>query len=296
MNKTIGILGGMGPEATSYFFDLIIRNTNAAKDQEHIPVIIYSNPMVPPRSDAIKKMAPDPSPFIVQGIKALIRAGADFIVMPCITAHYFLPQVLTEVKIPMINLLEESATWARENIPGIKKAGLISSSGTLNSGLFHTVFREIGTEILSPDSEDQKEVMDAIFGNRGIKAGVLAGSPRKTILDTAFRLIDMGAEAIIAGCTEIPLVLKQDDLPVPLIEPMKIASLSCIRAAGYPVRESKGSNPIPLKPSDNPGTDRVTDKDKIDETGKPCDRLTRLSRLARLATLNTNHSGSTDQE
>ena len=284
MNKTIGILGGMGPEATSYFFDLIIRNTKAAKDQEHIPVIIYSNPMVPPRTDAINNLAPDPSPLLVQGIKALIRAGADFVVMPCITTHYFLPQVLTEVKIPVISLLDESVTWGREHIPGLKKAGLISSTGSLKSGLFHNAFEKAGVEILSPGPEEQKAVMDAIFGAEGIKAGTLTGAPPQTVLNTARRLIDRGAEAIIAGCTEIPLVLKQEDLPVPLIEPMEIAALTCIRAAGYTVRD------------DNPGTNHVADKDKTDKAEKPCDRLTRLSRLARLATLNTKQSGGPDQE
>ena len=292
MNKTIGILGGMGPEATSYFFDLIIRNTRAARDQEHIPVLIYSNPRVPPRTDAMENRAPDPTPFLVEGIQALIRAGADFMVMPCITAHFFLPQALSQVKIPVVNLLDQSAAWGRENIPGLKTAGLISSSGTIKSGLFHRAFEGAGMDILTPEPGEQEGVMEAIFGPEGIKAGNTTGPPRQTVLETARTLISRGAEAVIAGCTEIPLVLRDEDLPVPLIEPMKIAALECIRQAGHSIRQNPGNPGQPASNMDHPNTQ----KGETDSVGQPCDRLGRLSRLARLATLNSQKTGPSHKE
>lgn len=236
MKKTIGILGGMGPEATTYMFDLIIKHTKAKKDQEHIPVIIYSNPEVPPRTDAFLGTGPSPTPFLVEGVKTLLGAGVDFIVMPCVTAHYFIPEVAALVDFPFVSLLDESLRWAKEKIPGLKKAGLVSSTGTQKSGLFHDKFRGAGIDVIGPDDKEQERVMDAIFGTEGIKAGFTSGTPKEIIVDMARVLIGRGAEAIIAGCTEVPLVLQERDISVPLIEPMRIAAEACILKAGYELR------------------------------------------------------------
>lgn len=237
MSKTIGILGGMGPEATAYMFELIIKNTQVEKDQDHIPVLIFSNPKIPPRTDAIFKKAPDPSPLLVDGANILKQAGADFIIMPCLTAHHFLSRITSQLPLPFLSLVEESLNWTLKEIPWIKKAGLISSTGTLESGIFHETFTRESIQVITPEKDEQKQVMEAIFGARGIKAGFTSGPPQKTIVHTAQRLIQRGAEAVIAGCTEIPLVLKPSALSVPLIEPMKITARASIKKAGYKLRE-----------------------------------------------------------
>jgi aspartate racemase len=233
MKKTIGILGGMGPEATAYFFNLIIKSTDAAKDQEHIPILIWNNPKIPPRTEAILCGGPSPLPLLVEGVKILEKGGAGLIVMPCITAHYFARQIARRAKVPFVNLLDESLRYAKKRIPGMKKAGLVASSGTVKSRLFHKTFEKNGIEIITPEPSEQRKVMEAIFGNSGIKAGFTAGRPRTTVVRIARRLIERGAEAVIAGCTEVPLVLKENDISVPLIEPMKIGALTCIKRAGY---------------------------------------------------------------
>ncbi|MGD9345877.1 MAG: amino acid racemase [Candidatus Aminicenantes bacterium] len=236
MKKTIGILGGMGPEATEYIFGLIIKNTKVEIDQNHIPLIIYSNPKVPPRTDAILGTGPSPTPYLVEGIKVLKQAGADFMIMPCVTAHFFIADALSEVPIPFISLLDESLTWAQDHIPALKKVGLVSSTGTLISGLFHETYKNAGIEVFGPADEEQKLVMDAIFGKKGIKAGFTSGYAKETIVNAARILAGRGAEAIVAGCTEVPLVLKEEDIPVPFIEPMKIVALASIREAGYEIK------------------------------------------------------------
>jgi len=236
MKKTIGILGGMGPEATAYLFELIIKNTKAEKDQEHIPVIIYSNPKVPPRTDAIFKTAPSPVPYLLEGVRILQQAGADFIVIPCVTAHYFYPEVAAQDNFPLLNLLDETLLWVQRQIPGLKKAGLVSSTGTVKSKLFHDTFGGAGIEVIAPNDGEQAKVMDAIFGKHGIKGGFLEGESKKIIINTAEALIQRGAEAIIAGCTEVPLVLKGKDIAVPLVEPLQIIAEACIVKAGYELR------------------------------------------------------------
>jgi aspartate racemase len=237
VKKTIGILGGMGPEATAYFFSLIIKQTKAAKDQDHIPILIYNNPRIPPRTDALLGKGPSPTRLLREGARRLERAGADFIVMPCITAHAFLTSMRRAVKIPVLDIPEETAAWAKKRIAKLKRAGLIASTGTVKSGLFHDAFSRAGVDIVAPTDREQEKVMEAIFGSGGIKAGVTEGRPKRLILSVAARLICQGAEAVIAGCTEVPLVLKDKDIPVPLIEPLRIAAEASIVRAGYRIKK-----------------------------------------------------------
>jgi aspartate racemase len=232
MRKTIGILGGMGPEATAHFFRLIIGHTAAAKDQEHLPVLIYNLPQIPERTPAILGRGPSPVPLLRKGARKLAGAGADFIVIPCVSAHAFLAEVRRTSPVPILSLLEESLAGVQKMNPGLKRAGLLASTGTVRSGLFSRTFAQAGIKIITPTEKEQTRVMAAVFGQDGVKAGFTGGRPRKLVRDIALRLIKRGAEAIIAGCTEIPLVLEDKDIPVPLIEPMRIAARTSIVRAG----------------------------------------------------------------
>jgi aspartate racemase len=225
MKKTIGILGGMGPEATAYFFGLITKKTKAETDQDHIPVVISSNPEIPPRMDAVLGKGPSLLPYLLEGVRVLKEAGADFIVMPCVTAHYFYDQVMAEVNVPFLHLVDETVLYALRKMPELKKAGLVASTGTLKSKLFHNTFGKEGVEIVEPGEEEQAQVMDAIFGKEGIKAGFTSGKSQEIIHHT-----------VIAGCTEVPLVLRNEDIEVPLIEPLQILAEVAIVRAGYELR------------------------------------------------------------
>jgi aspartate racemase len=227
----------MGPEATAYFYEQIIHQTKADTDQDHIRTLIYSNPKIPPRTDAILGKGSNPTPLLVEGFQRLKDAGADFVVMPCVTAHYFYPDVRDQVDIPFINLLDEAVRWAKDKVPELKKAGLVASTGTLESRLFDNVFGNAGIDVIHPEEEEQNQVMEAIFGPEGIKAGFTSGSPNETLVSIAKVLVARGADAVIAGCTEVPLVLKERDLPVPLIEPLRIAARACIIKAGYELKD-----------------------------------------------------------
>jgi len=236
--KTIGILGGMGPEATAYFFGLLVKNTQAARDQNHVPVIVYNLPAVPDRTAAILRGGPSPLPHLVRGVKVLHKAGADFAVIPCVTAHYFHPALSARSPIPVVHLLEETAADVRKRHPRVRTVGLIASAGTVVSRIVHDAFEAAGIEVLVPTALDQKKVMDAIYGKKGVKAGITCGPPRRAILDVAAALIRAGAQGIVAGCTEVPLVLGEDDLPVPLIEPMRAGARACITKAGGRTRSA----------------------------------------------------------
>jgi len=233
---TVGVLGGMGPEATAYFLDLIIRNTAAAKDQEHVPVMVYSLPQIPHRTDAILHGGRSPLPMLRHGAGILARAGADFLIMPCLTAHYFLPGLAAASPVPFVDLVEETAVRLRAFRPRIRRVGLLATTGTIESRLFHDAFERSGTTVLTPSGRDLRRLMTAIYGKGGIKSGVITGRPRDVVIAVAAELVRKGAQAIVAGCTEIPLVLKASDLPVPLIDPMRIGARVCIRKAGGALR------------------------------------------------------------
>jgi aspartate racemase len=234
--KTIGVLGGMGPEAGAYFFERIVRETAAGRDQDHPPIVLCSLPQIPDRTPAILRGGPSPVPAILRGLRALRQAGADFAVMACISAHYFYPRLAVRSPVPLYSLIDDTLAALGKMRPVPRTIGLIATTGTVRSGIVARPFEAAGFEVILPFGRDQKRVMTAIYGKKGIKAGVTEGPPRETILDIAGDLVRRGAGAILAGCTEIPLVLQATDLPVPLVEPMAIGARAAVRRAGARLR------------------------------------------------------------
>ncbi len=237
--KTIGVLGGLGPEAGAYFFERIIHETAAGCDQDHPPVIVCSLPQVPDRTEAILYGGPSPLPALRRGLLALSRAGADFAVVSCISAHHFYPQLAAKSPLPLLNLIDETLAAVGRMRPVPKAIGLVATTGTVKSGIVEKAFSAAGIKVLLPSARDQKRIMTAIYGKKGIKAGFTDGPPRQILLDVAADLVRRGALAILAGCTEVPLALRASDLPVPLIEPMIIGARAAIRRSGAPLRPTR---------------------------------------------------------
>jgi len=226
--KIIGILGGMGPEATMDLFYKIIKLTPAEKDQDHLRIIIDNNPKIPDRTAAILGKGKDPLHALRETAKNLEKAGADFIIIPCNTAHYFLPSIQESVKIPILNMIEEAAKETRKKIPQIKKVGLLASAGVYETKIYHQHFKKFDIEVSSPEEKDKEKVMKVIYA---VKAGDLSEEVKKNILSIAQKLINKGAEAIITGCTEIPLILKEGNVSVPIIDPTQVLAKAAIRKA-----------------------------------------------------------------
>jgi len=234
--RTLGILGGMGPEATAHFYRLLIRNTSAAGDQKHIPVIIWADPSVPDRTAAVFGRGPSPAPALLRGLRALRRAGADLAVIPCLTAHGFLGRGRIWRPLPVVSLVDETVEHILKRRPRVRRAGLLASSGMIALQVLQKPLEANGIDVLVPDARDQRRIMEAIYGRQGIKAGVVRGNPRKWLRSVAGRLVRRGAGVIIAACTEIPLCLRPEDVDVPLLDPMAIAARVCILRAGAGLR------------------------------------------------------------
>lgn len=227
----------MGPEATARFFELIIKNTYAKKDQDHLKIAVYSYPQIPDRTRAILYGGEDPRPYLIKGLRVLEKAGAELVAIPCLTAHFYLPELRKKTRLKLISLLEETAVFIKSNFPQIKKAGLLATEGTIATGIFQKALARKRIEVLIPSPLGQKKIMEAIYGKKGIKAGFTGSGPVRLLSSVADELQQKRAEVIIAGCTEIPLALKQKNIDVPLIDPLIIAARALIKKAGAPVIE-----------------------------------------------------------
>jgi aspartate racemase len=236
--KIIGILGGMGPEATIDLYTKIVKGTKVKKDQDHLCILIDNNPKIPDRTLAIKKKGPSPLPQLIRSAKILENAGADFIIIPCVTAHYYLKPLQKRIKIPILHLIEISVQYLKTKWKGISKIGLLATTGTIQTGLFQKALSHTGIGVVLPDPEIQENwVMEAIYGKQGIKVTGPTENSRRLILKASEKLVHLGAQAIIAGCTEVPLVLKDGDLSVPLIDPVSILAKAAIERAKGKKRE-----------------------------------------------------------
>lgn len=215
-NKIIlGIFGGMGPEATADLYRQILETSPADTDQEHIPAIIFSNPKVPDRMASIADGGSQIKPYLSFSLRKLEEAGASFIAIPCNTVHYFYDYMQESVDIPIIHMIKETASEVAEKYPGIKKVGLLATTGTIESGLYNKELEDKGFEVLTPsDSIEMNMVMKAVYG---IKSKTDPQLNEDLLAIAARHLASRGAEVIVLGCTEIPLAYNPESVDLPFV-------------------------------------------------------------------------------
>jgi aspartate racemase len=222
--KIVGILGGMGPEATADLFMKIIKSTPASRDQEHLRVVIDSNSKIPDRTQFLLGKGIDPRDELIKTAKNVERMGADVLGIPCNTAHYFYDDIRRAVSIPVLHIMEEVARTLEGKI---QRVGLLASTGTVRTHLYDTHLSSVDIETIVPNDGDQKKVMDAIYK---VKGGELSLA-REIALVESKKLVERGAQAIIAGCTEIPLILRDGDLKVPVIDATLVLARALVATA-----------------------------------------------------------------
>ncbi len=228
--KIIGVLGGMGPEATIELFKQIVRRTRAKKDREHLRVLIDNNPKVPDRTAAILHGGESCVPELVRSARALKRAGADFIVIPCVTVHYFHGALQKRTSLPVLHIVDETVKRIRRRHPAARRVGVLATTGTIQAGLFQRALAGRKVDVLVPPDAMQKNVvMKAIYA---IKSDGATDGARTLVREAAEDLVHRGAQVVIAGCTEIPLVLQDGDLSVPVVDPIAILAEAAIDRAG----------------------------------------------------------------
>jgi len=237
--KTIGVLGGMGPDATSLFFQRVVALTPAQSDQEHIPVIIYNNPQIPDRTQAILARGESPVPALKDSIALLQRASVDFICIPCNTAHVYYDEMQRSVDVPIVNLIESVVDDILKKFPDISKVGLLSTVGTIKSGLYHNALRKHNIELVTPNEVQHDSLQSAI---QELKK---QSKDTSTIQPLVNDLIQTGAQGLILGCTELSLIAKELILTVPVFDSIEILAEKAVQLA---FRENKKAPSISQGP------------------------------------------------
>ncbi|RMQ50869.1 Aspartate racemase [Pseudomonas cichorii] len=243
----LGIVGGVGPAATVDFMSKVVAHTPAGKDQEHIKMVVEQNPQIPDRTASLLRNETDPTMALYATCKRLESAGANAIAIPCNTAHAFVERIQPHLRVPIVNMLSETVEWIVQRYGSGKSVSLLATSGTVQSQVYHEAARRAGLQLITPGFDYQNMVMEAIYGERGIKAGFTEGLCREQLLLTAEHLCELGADVLILGCTELPLVLAHSEVfrinrhHVSLVDPTAILAMKCVGLAG-----DRGMSPTQL--------------------------------------------------
>lgn len=216
--KILGLLGGMGPEATAHYYTQLVRRTAAQVDQDHLHVVIEANPRIPDRTRGILGLGESPLPELLKSVERLNRAGVDTAIITCFTSHHYFAQMHDKANFKLIHAIEALAQHLHHT--RISKVGLLATSGTLKTELFQKALT--GIDVLTPSPEQQEKlVMSAIYDpNYGIKSGHRTGLAVQRLSEAAESLVARGAEVILAGCTEVGMVFADKELSFTLIDPI----------------------------------------------------------------------------
>ena len=233
-DKTVGVLGGLGPMATVYFYDMVVEMTEAKRDQDHLDMIIMNRATTPDRTAYILGSSDDsPLDYIVRDAKRLEAAGADFLVLTCNTAHYFYNAIVEELGIPLINMIEETVVHAKKK--GNKKIGILATTGNINTGLYQDMCVKHSMDYYVPSQPVQEMVMNIIYDQ--VKAG------KKADMDQFNKIIEVlkaeVCDCAILGCTELSIIKKDEKLPNDFfVDSSEVLAMTTILKAGRKLKEN----------------------------------------------------------
>lgn len=248
----LGIVGGVGPAATVDFMDKVVRNTPASRDQDHIKMVVEQNPQIPDRTAHLLHQEADPTVSLYATCKRLESEGASAIAIPCNTAHAFVQHIQPYLAIPIVNMLTETIASIRAQYGTVRPVGLLATSGTIASRVYHDAAQAAGITLMTPTEAFQEHVMSAIYGEHGVKAGHVDGACRDSLRAAIEHLALSGAKVIILGCTELPLIYAETNAfglangkSVVLVDPTAVLARHCVRLA-----QSQASELVSEAPSE----------------------------------------------
>lgn len=206
-NITVGVLGGLGPMSSVYFYDMVVNMTDAKTDQEHVDMIITNRATTPDRTAFIVGSSDeDPSNILIDDAKKLEKYGVDFIVMTCNTAHYFYEKIARSVNLPLVNIVEETIKHAKAT--NHKKLGILATTGNIKTSLYQNMCEKYDMKYLTLDENRQSKVMEIIYDD--IKSGKPADMDKfNSIVDY---LKENDCDGVILGCTELSILKNDNEL------------------------------------------------------------------------------------
>jgi len=228
--QIVGVIGGMGPEATVDLLRHIIRLTPAREDNDHIRCVVDNNTKIPSRIKALyENSGISPAPAMCDSARRLEAWGVDFLVMPCNTAHYYVNELQAAVSIPVLNILDITVEAACKRVPDLGRIGLLATTATVRTGLYADRFARIGVDLILPDPVRQQETLDLITA---IKAGRTGPDSSRILRNLVGHLGSKGAQAVVLGCTELGLAA--DGEPgMPLVDTViELARATVLRVKG----------------------------------------------------------------
>jgi aspartate racemase len=243
----VGVVGGVGPAATVDFMQKLVRSTPATRDQEHIKLLVEQNPQIPDRTENLLGDGPDPTVSLYATCKKLEAGDVDIIAIPCNTAHAFVERIQPYLNVPIINMLTVSVEYLRAAFPDLREVGLLATTGTIMSGVYRKALEAHGLRQVVPSDALQARVMNAIYGERGVKAGFVAGECFDDVTAAVDELSERGAKVILLGCTELPLLLPEGEVRsgngevVRLVDPTDILARRCV---AYAIGEMRGGGGV----------------------------------------------------
>ena len=227
----LGILGGMGPQATQDFYQRILDRTDAARDQDHLPTLIWSDTAIPDRTAAI--LGGDAEGCyrrLLEGARLLENGGCTVLAIPCNTSHYFADRLQGDIGIPLIHMPRE--TVAALAAQGRRTVGILGTDGTIRTGVYQKECDARGVRLLAPPEDVQKLVMSIIYDE--IKRGETGSREKFAAIDRWLRRA--GCDGAILGCTELSVYRTYHGLPDYYLDAMEVLAERCITACGYPLR------------------------------------------------------------
>jgi aspartate racemase len=228
----LGVIGGVGPAATVDFLDKVVRHTDAARDQDHIRVVMDHNPQIPDRTANLIGDGRDPSIALLAACLRLEAQHANLIAIPCNSAHAYVARIQPHLGIPIVNMLDEAAQYVRRTWPQLDTVGLLATDGTIETGIYRDAMAAAGLRIVVPDPAHQRRVMQAIYG---VKAGANHDACVAHLRAAIAHLAHQGVRVILLGCTELPLLLPGGQLDevasVTLIDPTDVLARRCVALA-----------------------------------------------------------------
>jgi aspartate racemase len=225
-HKILGILGGMGPEAGIDFYRQVLAFTPASRDQDHIPTILLSHTQVPDRTESILRGHLDCLPALIEGVAFLEHAGAEVIAIPCNTAHYYIEDLRAAIQTTLLSIVEEtvSAILATPESPGC--VAVFGTEGIRATNLYGRALEAGGLRYIYPDITSQQRITEII---RSVKSGKAGSEERNQLMALAEEARKSGAEALLLGCTELPILFRGHPVPLPVYDSTSLLAKAAVR-------------------------------------------------------------------
>lgn len=226
MSKIAGVIGGMGPEATVDFLRRVVAATPAKDDADHIRILVDNNPKIPSRIAAlIDGTGEDPLPVLIDMACGLERQGADFLVIPCNTAHHYLPRIVDAVSIPLLDMVALAIAELGKLSPKPRRIGILASPAVQKVGLYAAQLKAAGFDAVFPDADGEAQMLEII---RAVKANAVTPQHRHSYADIAASL---DADAYLIACTELSVIGPPDGLAKPHVDALDVLVAAAIEEA-----------------------------------------------------------------